>query len=170
MSSSSESKQSKKDRKHDRKEKKKHKKKEKKKRKLDKDVGSSAVSASPVPAPVAPPRQPSPPRPPPPDLSKMTAEEKRKLLSAGRGARKAAYAGTELGGPQQAKFKKFLRIDEGTDAAGAKGGGYNPAEGTPTPADGERLEAALEQQFNKALQYQFGGGMTANRRRGLGSN
>lgn len=106
---------------------------------------------------------------PRPDLSKLSAEEKRKLLSAGRGARKAAYAGTELGGPQQAKFKKFLRIDNEGTPGPASVGGYNPLEGTPTPEAGEKLEAELEQQFNKALQYQFGGGMTANKRRGLGS-
>jgi hypothetical protein len=159
MSSDSEDKR-RKQKKKERKLEKQEKKKEKKRRRRDEDEGLRAATPS-VPAVVVVEKVAGPP----PDLSKLSAEEKRKLISAGRGARKAAYAGTELAGPQQAKFKKFLRIEGGGDDHG----GYDPTHGTPTPQDGEKLEAQLEQQFNKALKYQFGGGSTANQRRGLGS-
>ncbi len=164
MSSGRVSEEEDKKRKKDKKKKKKKKSKKEegseKKRKLDEIASASPVAPAVVPA-VAP--------APPPDLSKLTAEEKRKLLSAGRGARKAAYAGTEIAGPQQAKFKKFLRLpDEGS-------ANYNPGAGTPesaaTPEAGVRLEQALTSQFNKSLEYQFGGGGGGGgaKRKGLGS-
>jgi hypothetical protein len=148
------------DRKRDRKDKKKKKKKDKKKRKTER---SEPVAAPAAPAAVAPVVA----APPPPDLSKMTAEEKRKLLAAGRGARKAAYVGTEIAGPQQAKFKKFLRLP----AAGDEAQQYDPGAGSAaTPERGEKLEEALSNQFNKSLDYHFGGGGGAGgQRRGLGS-
>ena len=149
------------DRKRDKKDKKKKKKKESKKRKTEDDA------VAPSPAPVVPPASVVPA----PDLSKMSAEEKRKLLAAGRGARKAAYVGTEIAGPQQAKFKKFLRL-----SAGADDQHYDPSAGTAatTPEAGAKLEKALTSQFNKSLDYQFGGGGggaggAGGKRRGLGS-
>ncbi len=171
MSSSEDRKKAKKERKKERKEKKKHKKEGKeKKRKIEEESVAVAAVASVGGAGAAPPQcaSPVPSSPPAPDLSKMSAAEKRALLAAGRGARKAAYAGTELGGPLQAKFNKFLRLDE--PLAQQEQQGYDPTSGTHhTPKEGEKLEAALEQQFNKALKYQFGGGVTANKRKGLGS-
>jgi hypothetical protein len=151
------------DRKRDRKDKKKKKKKKDKKKHKTEHVEPVVAPAMPAPAAAA-------PVAPPPDLSKMTAEEKRKLLAAGRGARKAAYVGTEIGGPQQAKFKKFLRLSA-ADGEAQQAQQYDPGAGSAaTPERGEKLEEALSTQFNKSLDYHFGGGGGAGgQRRGLGS-
>jgi hypothetical protein len=130
------------------------KKKVKKEKKIKKPEAAAEPTAVPVPAA------------PPVDLSKLSVDEKRKLLGAARAAKakaKQAYSGGELADPQQqAKFNKFLRLSSGAPASGA----YEPGQGT-----GENLEEKLTSQFNKSLQYQFGSGNGAprNKKRGLGA-
>merc|ERR1711991_262509 len=110
-------------------EEKRRRKKEKKAEKKRKKALKETEQASPV---VSPPVAAAPVAAPPPDLSKLSVEEKRKLLGAARAARnKTAYSGSEIADPkQQAKFKKFLRLSSGMGDAADSTGAYQPEKGT----------------------------------------
>ena len=105
------------------------------------------------------------------DFSKMSAEEKRKLLSAGKGSRKAAYSGAEFSNPLQAlKFKKFMKMgvtkeeeEEALKAKTTKNNEYKPEQGT---VGDDKLEHSLAQQFDTGRKYQFSG---YGQKKGLGS-
>ena len=136
--SSEEERRDKKRKKKERKAEKKERKKEKKSRKRERSPSPEKVVSveKPAAAVVA------------PDLSKMSADEKRKLLGAARAARnKTAYSGAELGDTQQStKFKRFLGLD--------KQSGNAPVDAGSRVTPG--LEQQLAAQYEKGRQYQFG--------------
>lgn len=149
---------------HKKEHKKKHKKEHKEERKERKRSRSRSRSRSPSPKPgpavatsasLAPPAAAVVPVPPAPGLS---AEDKRKLLGAGRGARKQAYTAADLSGMDArsaGKFSKFLGIAATPPPAGAA-----------PRVDGKALEEDLAKQFERGRAYQFGGA----KGRGLGGD